>query len=428
MSTEVLHVESSRELPLVTIMIGFRAGSVLDPPGKEGLTRLTARMLRRGTAHRNAEQIENDVDAMGADLGEYVGPSATTISVDVIRRSFDRAVDLLCEILGEPSFDEQELGKLVRETIGSLIEARNSDRGLCVRAFRRTMYAGHPFGRRAAGFMHTLPTIVRADVVAQASRVLTRDNMIIAFAGDIDDATALKAAERIRGVLPTSGGAERVVPEPFAPEGRHLVFVDKPDRTQTQVLIGCLGTAPTDEDHVALSVAATVFGGTFSSRLMKEVRSKRGWSYGVAASLPVDVCRESFTVWSHPGVDDAAACIALELKLLERWWHDGVTPRELAFTKRFLTRSHAFEIDTPAKRAQLAFSVSLYGWPQDYYTGYLERVASTTIEAANQAIRSRIDLERMVVAVAGTHATVGEAVRASIPGLRESKVVPHDEE
>ena len=140
------------------------------------------------------------------------------------------------------------------------------------------------------------------------------------------------------------------VPEPTLRPGRHLVLVDKPERTQTQILIGCLGTHAHDEDHVALHVGNTIFGGTFTARLMNEVRSKRGWSYGAYSSLPYDRHRRGFSLWTFPKASDAAACITLELDLLAKWWKDGVTPKELAWAKRYLVRSHAFAIDTAGKR------------------------------------------------------------------------------
>ncbi len=423
-----LHVETSPELPMVTVLAGFRGGTVDDPQGKEGLSRVAVRMLRRGTKTRTAHQIEAEVDLLGADLGEHAGTTSSSVSMDVIRRSFDRAVGLLTEVIAEPSFDEAELGKLLREAEGELLEARNNDRGLAIKAFRRELFAGHPFGRRSSGTVATLRGITRQDVIDQIGRLMTRENLVLAFAGDVDPDTAARAAERIANALPSRPAPARQLPEPGQPRWRRLVFVDKPDRTQTQLFLGGLGTSARDDDHVPLLVASTVFGGTFSSRLMKEVRSKRGWSYGANSSLPVDVCREAFTVWTHPGAADAAACLALEIELLEAWRNKGVTARELAFAKRYLTRSQAFEVDTPAKRVQRKFVTDIFDLPADYYEGFLERVAATTPDDANRAIARRIDPDRLVVAITGTHAQIGEAVAKAIPNLEHVDVTPYDQE
>jgi zinc protease len=421
-----VHIETSRDLPLVSMMLGFRVGSHLDPDGKEGLSRLMVRMLRRGAAGMDAQTIEKQIDRLGADLSEHVGATVVTIQLDVIRRSFDPAVELLCKLLAGPSFDEVELGKLVRETEGELIEARDNDRVLATRAFRRKVFEGHPFSRRASGLIPTIKTIGRDDVVAAFGRTLTRDNVVLAFAGDLDDAEAQRATASIEAALPAGPAPARAIGDPPPVQGRRLVFVDKPDRTQTQLLIGGSGTHPRDADHIALHVANTVFGGTFTSRLMREVRSKRGWSYGAYTSLPIDVCREAFAAWTHPAATDAAACIKLELELLERWREKGITPRELSFAARYLTRSHAFDIDTASKRVHRKLATSLYDLPQDYYDSYLARVKAVTKEQADEAVRRRLSTTDLVIAITGTHAQIGAAVADAIPGLAEQAVTPHD--
>ncbi|MFO0570791.1 MAG: insulinase family protein [Polyangiaceae bacterium] len=118
-------------------------------------------------------------------------------------------------------------------------------------------------------------------------------------------------------------------------------------------MIGGLGTHPHDADHIALHVANTVLGGTFTARLMNEIRSKRKRSYGAYSNLPYDRHRQAFSMWI-PKATDAAECIKVELSLLRAWWEKGITARELAWAKRYLVRSHAFSVDTPLQRVGLA--------------------------------------------------------------------------
>jgi zinc protease len=425
MSTPV-HVEASRDLPLVSVMLGFKIGSQFDPAGKDGLTRLMVRMLRRGVAGMDASAVERQIDRLGADLSEHVGQSTIVLQLDVIRRSFEPALELLTRILGQPTFDDKELGKLVRETEGELIESRDSDRSLCVRAFRRALFQGHPFERRTTGQIATIKTIGRGEIVDVYRQSLSAGNCVLAFSGDVDDSMVTRATELLSAALPTGPASKRSMPEPVGQSGRRLVFVDKPERTQTQVMMGRLGTHPRDPDHVAFHVANTVFGGTFTSRLMREVRSKRGWSYGAYSHLPIDICREAFSVWTHPAATDAAACIGLELSLLEAWRDKGISQSELAFAKRYLVRSHAFEIDTATKRVHRKLSVSLYDLPEDYYNGYVERVKAITRDQANDAVRERIVPGDLLVCVTGTASEIGDSVAAAIQGLQEKTTVPFD--
>ncbi len=209
-------------------------------------------------------------------------------------------------------------------------------------------------------------------------------------------------------------------------KGRRLVFVDKPARTQTQILIGGLGTHPLDPDHVALHVGNTAFGGTFTARLMKEVRSKRGWSYGAYARLPIDRRREAFSMWTFPAATDAAACVALELELLEAWLADGITKEELTFSRSYLSESYAFDVDTPFKRVRQAVDEEVYGLPSDYHTGYVGRVGQTTLDAANAAIKKRISRDDLAVVVVGTAGELAGAIAKAIPNLASTEVLPYD--
>src|SRR5260370_5408265 len=152
------YVEESAALPFISIAVAIRSGASTDPVGKEGLTRVMVRMLRRGCRGFLSHEIEEKIDALGAEFSADVSPSVITLHADVISRSLDRLVDLLATMMAEPTFDEVELGKLLRETEGEIIEARDSDRSLATRHFRRLVFEGHPYGRRLRG---AIPHLLR---------------------------------------------------------------------------------------------------------------------------------------------------------------------------------------------------------------------------------------------------------------------------
>ena len=273
--------------------------------------------------------------------------------------------------------------------------------------------------------MSTLQSFTAKDVQAYANAQLVNDDMLFGFSGDITHANADEIAARLSNTRPAKAAPASVLSDAIMAKGRHLIFVDKPDRSQTQVMIGRLGTAPHDADHTALSVANTIFGGTFTSRLMREVRSKRGWSYGAGSSLPVDKCRHEFTMSTSPAAKDAAACLALELQLLEQLVADGVKDSELKFTKGYLKRSYAFERDTAAKRLGQLTDEALLSLPEHYHAGYLARVASVTRESANTALRSRIFPSDLFIVVVGTHAELGAEIRSACGELQSETIVPY---
>lgn len=252
--------------------------------------------------------------------------------------------------------------------------------------------------------------------------------MIVAFSGDITRARAEAVAAQICAQLPSGPAPQDDALDPEVIPGRRLTFVDKPDRTQTQILIGGLGTHPRDEDHLALHVANTVFGGTFTARMTQEVRAKRGWSYGAYSSLPIDRRRQAFSMWTFPKADDAAPCIKLELEMLHDLREKGITKKELSWAKKYLVRSHAFALDTASKRVGLLLDSALYGLPDGYYEKYIERVKAITLEEANASVVKRLSEENLLVTVVGTAANIIEPVKAAIPELASSEVVAFDAE
>ena len=421
-----LFLEPSSVLPLVSIVVAFRTGSAHDPPGKEGLSRVTARMLRRGSAGLDAMETERAIDRLGGEVSFEVAISSTAVGAQVLARNATAFVDLVAKMIATPAFDEGELARLLRETRAELLETLDNDRALADRFFRKKLFGAHGYGRTSRGTAASIAAIDREAVKAHHRKHYVRENAIVAMSGDVEPAFAEKLARTIVDALPDGTPPGEVLTEPSPITGRQLVFVDKPDRTQTQILIGSLGTSAHDPDHVPFVVANNIFGGTFTSRLTREVRGKRGWSYGASSRLGVDRKRHSFAMWTFPASTDAAACIELEISLLEKLLEGGVTDREIKFMQRYISRSWAFEIDTAQKRVHQALDVEILGLPRDYYDKYLEHVANVTAESANAALRARLDPKNLVIAVVGTAATTEGAVKAKIADLASDEVVPYD--
>lgn len=421
-----LFIEPSSVLPLLSIVVAFRTGSAHDPAGKEGLSRVTARMLRRGSAGMDAMETERAIDRLGGEVSFEVAISSTALGAQVLSRNATPFVDLLAKMIATPAFDEGELARLLRETRAELLESLDNDRGLADRFFRKKLFGAHGYGRTSRGTAASIGAIDRDAVRAHHGKHYVRENAIVAMSGDVEPAFAERLAKVIVDALPRGAAPSEVLGDPKPIMGRQLVFVDKPDRTQTQILIGSLGTSAHDPDHVPLVVANNIFGGTFTSRLTREVRGKRGWSYGASSRLGVDRKRHSFAMWTFPAATDAAACVALEISLLEKLLEAGVTDREIKFMQRYISRSWAFEIDTAQKRVHQALDVEILGLPHDYYAQYLDHVAAVTTESANAALRARIDPKNLVITVVGTAATTEAAVKAKIPSLASDEIVAYD--
>ncbi len=421
-------LERDISLPLIHASISTRSGATSDPDGLEGLTRICARLMRRTAGGRDADEVDARIDRMGAALGLDAGHGSMSLSGSVLERSFAEFVQLLEEVVTAPGLAQDELDRLKRETLAELTEILDSDQQLAQRWFLRGLFAGHAYGRTVLGNRKSLAAIGRADVRRHVEQHFTQDNLLFSYAGAIEVEAAERAAQSIWRKLPGGGTAWPPPAELTASGGRRLVFVDKPERTQTQILIGSLGSHPCDPDYFPLMVANTVFGGTFTARLTHEVRGKRGWSYGAYSSLGYDRRRQAFSMWTFPKAEDAAPCIELELRLLEEFWQAGISEEELGWAKRYLVQSQAFASDTAAKRVGLTLDELLNDLPTGYHQAFVSRLQEVTLEQANAAIQNRISLKHLLVVVVGTHSVIGEAVREAIPNLDVDSVVPFDTE
>ncbi len=420
-------IETSKAIPLVHISVATRRGAATDPPGGDGLTRLTSRLMRRTAGGIPLTELERRLDRLGISLGADTTYSNMSLSAVVLKRSCESCVSILADALGNPGLSEQEFERLKRETLGEIVEGQDNDRGLASRALRRSLFANHAYGRSVGGTIATVQGLTAYQARAAYRQLVRKDDLLIGISGDIEEGEALRFAERIIGSVRPEAASTDELEDPPLGHGRKLVFVNKPDRSQTQIYVGLQGSHPKDDDHLDLHVANIVFGGMFSSRLMQQIRVQRGWSYGAYSSLPLDRHRQAFSMWTFPKSDDAAACLKLELQMLQDWVNQGITEKELRSAKNMLTRSYAFMVDTASKRLGLALDEILYDLPRGYYASYPKRIADILLKDVNAALRRRLDPTHLVVAIVGTADRVLSEIQAVLPGV-ETEIIPFDTE
>lgn len=420
-------LEQDAGLPLLHLSLAFKRGNAVDPAGKEGASRLLLRLMRRSVRGITPEALDEKIDAIGATLSTDAGRSALSISGGCISRSTSEFLTLVEKIVNEPDFSQDEFSRLVQETQAGFTESLDNDSEVARRFFVRALFRGHPYEKLLGGTPASVARVTLGDLQELYESTFRGNQACLALAGDVSEELAQKTGMRLVGGLPEAAQEDSVRIEPQGPQGRHLTFVDKPERSQTQILIGCLGTHPDDKDHMPLFVGHTIFGGTFSARLSREVRGKRGWSYGAYSDLPYDRMRQAFSLWTFPQASDAADCIRLELDLLQELIEKGVSEEELDATKMYLKNSHVFSVDTAAKRAALSLDRFVLELRDDYHEKYLDGIAAVTKEQVDAALQNRLSFKNLEITVLGTFSEIGQDVENAVSALRECSVVPFDD-
>jgi zinc protease len=416
-------LEESHALPMVDVEIAFRTGSYADPEGKDGLTRLLARMARMGTRRLRGAEVEERIARLGARLSVEVSGGSVRYQGTVIRKNLGPFVALLGELLAAPALRAADLAHVKRETVSDLVALRDHDEGLAAKRFRDLLFGDHPYGRTIAGTPKTVRRIGRDDLRAHHARTYLLGNMVVGAAGDVsaEELAALVDAHLVD--LPRGRSPKLALPAPRLAKGRRVCIVDKPERTQTQLYVGTLGGKLGDPLTFPLHVGNAGFGGMFTGRLMHEVRAVRGLSYGASSRL--DVHRRAFAIHTFPSASDAVACTELVLELLEAFVDQGLTDAEVRAAKSFLVRGHCFEVDTAAKRLDARMDIELYGLPPEHYAQYTRLVQRVKPAEVREAVRRRLSSRDLAIAIVATAKDVRPALER-LPGLTELSVVPYD--
>lgn len=405
-------VETSRTLPLVDVVLMLHVGSLAEPIALEGLARFLARASRSGTAKVDAFALEERIASLGGRLAIDVGTGHIRFHGSVIARNLDAFVRTIASIFVAPAFRVKDVDRVRRETLADLVANADDDRWLASRAFRRTFFAKHPLGRSLAGTNKSLRAIRRADLIDFHEGALARDRLFVGFSGDVDAAHAHALVHELFGGIPARSRKPRAIAEAKPKKGRTLVVVDKPDRTQCQIVAGTLGSRLGDPLIFPLHVANTAFGGMFSGRLVDEIRVKRGYSYGASSRLGQDVVRDAWTMSSFPTVEQAVDCTRTMIDLAEGFVDEGLTAREVRAAKSYLVNGRCFEDDTAHKRLDARMDVVVNAQPVEHYTRFDALVSKVDRASANAAIRERLDLGTMVLAIVGP-------AKALVPGLKK---------
>ena len=388
--------------PFATLGLALSRGVVADPPGKEGLANLTAQMLNRGTKTRARAQIAEAIDHIGSSLEISVSRDHTTLWGDGLTRHRGTLISLMAELLSEPTFPDDELEKLKRETIAELAAVRDDDASLGMRFFARRLYGAHPYARPSKGDEQSLGRITREDLVALHQSWSAKD-VLVAVAGDLDGDEQRRVAERLAGVLPGAGVPALTLSEPSpTPTGWRVTVVDKPKRSQTQVFIGHLTVDGRHPDWTALQVGQTSFGGTFTSRFSHEIREKRGWSYGAWSQLSGDHRLGTFLLRYYPNTKDTVPSLLLSHELIHDFVRTGPSADEFVAAQSYLQNGFVFAIDTATKRLSELVTARLMGYPDDHVDTTVERLRAVSHGHAVSAVKSHLRPDAMAVTIVGT--------------------------
>lgn len=416
----VLH----HEQPAVSMRLLVRAGGAYNPPGKTGVAALVASLLDQGTTTRTAEQIADRIDSIGGALGTGSGSDLSFVNAVVMKDSFGTAMDLLADLVRNPSFRQDEIDRQKQQVMSGLTVSRTDPDYVANVLFDRLVYGFHPYGLPNSGTPESLSAITRADLQAFHKAWFVPNNMILGIVGDVSSQEAFAAAERVfgkwaRAELP----AVKLVEPP--PPTRRVVVVDMPDAVQTEIRVGHLGITRRDRDYVPMDLAIRILGGEGANRLHRVLRSERGLTYGAEADINAykqsgDVLAETDTKTETTG--EALRLVVEEFAKLQR---ERVGDRELGDAEAYLAGAFPLTIETPDAIATEVLNNVFYELPVEEIGTFSERVQSVRPDDIQRVARAHVYPDRLSVVLVGNARAFLSQLKAA--GFPQVEVIPGDQ-
>jgi len=386
-------------VPLVTLNYSFHGGSSQDEADKAGAANLAADLLDEGAGDLDGKTFHQRLENRAIELGFRVGRDEFRGSLRTLNEHRTEAFELLRLALTAPRFDAEAVDRVRGQVLSGLRRDTTNPNVLASRNWWQTAFPGHPYGRESKGTLETLPRIAAVDLRDYVRRVFARNELTVSIVGDVDAKTAGELIDRAFAGLPAKNDLRPVATASLRGLGRRIVIdVNVP---QAVVTFGGQGIARNDPDFMTAYIVNHILGGgSFSSRLYKEVREKRGLAYGVSDSL-VWLRRAAVviggTATSADRTGDALAIIEQETK---RMAEDGPTADELAAAKAFLKGSYALTLDSSGKIAAQLTQIQLDNLGIDYIERRGAMIDAVTVAAAKR-VAKRLYSGGMLVTVAG---------------------------
>ncbi|UCE89791.1 MAG: insulinase family protein [Pseudomonadota bacterium] len=400
---------AARELPMVDVRVVFDAGSARDGDAP-GLARLTNVMLSHGAGEWDTDTIAERFDKTGAQYSANALRDMAVVSVRTLVDPplFDTAIATFAAILQQPRFPAGELDRERRRALVALQNVRQSPGDLAERAFYKAVFATHPYGSPVLGEQDTVKAIERDQLVEFHRRYFTASNAVIAIVGDVDAAAARALGETLAGGLPR-GEPAPALPTVIRLNGAKEVRESHPS-SQSHIMMGQTGMRRGDADYFALYVGNHILGGSgFGSRIVEEIREKRGLAYSsYSYFLPMRV-DGPFIIGMQTRNDQVGEALGLLREILTKFVERGPDADELQRAKQNITGGFPLRLDSNRDIVEYVAMIGFYKLPLDYLATFNDHINAVTAEQIQSAFARRVNPDALVTVTVGDLAKAGLA-------------------
>lgn len=417
----VLILEDHR-LPRVALDLTVRRGAGAVKPDQAGLAAFTAELMNRGAGDSNAMELAERVDDLGAGLAVVAGWDAMDVGVSGLSGDLGPLFEILSEVVLSPRFEDGEAQKARSEQLAGLAANRDDPASLARQAAMRVLYPDHRYGAPLEGAPKSVKGLRAQDARSLHARYFVPGNAILSVVGDVQVQDVLDRARSAFGEWPKGDvPAQTPAPPAVTPGQRRIVIADAPDLVQSRILIGHEGIARADDRRLPASlVNATLGGSGFSSRMMKNLRSDAGLTYGVRSGFALRRQPGPFLVSTFTRVPETRRAVDLLLVDLEAiHGADPQSAEELAKAKSYTVGQFGLGLETSEAVMSSLVDLSVYELPDDSLDTFRGRVEAVDVEEARTVSKALIHPDRAAIVVLGP----AEALRPQLEGLGTVEVI-----
>jgi len=386
-------------IPFVALEIRIRGGASLDEPGKRGATNLMTGLIEEGSSDMDAQAFQTKLESLAASFSYRAYDDTMSISAQFLTENKPEALALLKQSLTEPRFDQSAIDRVRAQVISGINSDEKNPNRIAGAFFDQAAFGDHPYGTNMDGTVESVTALTQEDMFTAHRNALTRERMFVSVVGDVTAEEVGPLLDELLGDLPAEGPS---LPDDIDFGLAGGVTVIDYETPQSVALFGHAGIERDDEDFFAAFIINQILGaGGFESRLMEEVREKRGLTYGISTFLVPKFHAEMVLGQVASANDTIAQAIEVTRNEWARMANEGVTAEELDVAKTYLTGEYPLRFDGNGEIADIMVGMQMIGLPPEYVVNRNDYVEAVTLEEINRVANELLDPDALHFVVVG---------------------------
>lgn len=386
--------EQDKNLPILNLQLVFKNSGYMQDKNKSGLASLSAKLLNEGTKELGSTKFAQKLEDSAISLHSSVGFETFVIELSSIKDVNDKALSLLKELLNDPNYDKKVLDKIKTIKTGSLKRKENDFDYIASKNLKEILFEGTALQNPSSGSIESIEKIKLVDIKKFLDNAIDLNNLIVVVGGDIEfDELSVKLKKLLKNIKAKNSNKFKTVKTSDKAQVKTL----KKETQQAYIYFGSpFETTAKNEDNYKAKVASFILGGSgFGSRLMEEIRVKRGLAYSAYGYVSINKSHNYFTGYLQTKLESADEAKELVSEIVNEFVNKGVTQEELDAAKNFILGSEPLRTETLSQRLHRAFTLFYRGLDFDHSQKELEKIQALNLDDLNEYIKSHDEIKKL---------------------------------